>query len=104
MASGLLGKAALAANVDTTIYAVPAATVVTANINIVNRTAAAITIRVSIGSAAPADSDYIEYETSIPANAVLERSGMVMSAAEVLVVSASAVGISVRAYGFAEVA
>ena len=102
--AGRLGKAALAANTDTIIYTVPADTVATANINLCNRTAAAITIRLSIGAASPADADYIEYDTSIPAYGVLERSGLVMSAAEVLVAMASAVGVSIRAYGFTEVA
>jgi hypothetical protein len=104
MAGGLLGKASLAANTDTSIYTVPASTVTTANINMVNTTAAAITIRLSIGSATPAAADYIEYETSLPANGVMERSGIVMSAAEVVVARASATGVSIRAFGFTEVA
>lgn len=103
MASGLLGKAALAANTDTALYPVPASTVATVNVNMVNTTSAAITIRLSIGAASPATEDFIEYDTSIPANGVLERSGLVMSAAEVLVARAAAVGVSVRAYGFTEV-
>lgn len=104
MASGKLGAAALAANTDTSIYTVPASTVATVNVNIVNTTSAAITVRLSIGAASPAAQDYIEYDASIPANGVLERSGLVMSAAEVLVARASATGISVRAFGFTEVA
>jgi len=103
MASGLLGKADLAATTDTSIYTVPESIVATVNINLVNRTAAAITIRLSIGAASPADEDFIEYDTSIPAYGVLERSGLVMGAAEVLVARASAVGVSIRAYGFTEV-
>ncbi|NJD38461.1 MAG: hypothetical protein FIA89_09115 [Geobacter sp.] len=102
--SGLLGKAALVANTNTTIYTVPADAVVTANINLCNRTAAAITVRLSIGAAIPADSDFIEYDTSIPAYGVLERSGMAMAAAENLVARASATGVSIRAFGFTEVA
>lgn len=104
MASGLLGKADLTANTNTSIYTVPASTVATVNVNLVNRTSAAITVRLSIGAANPANTDFIEYDASIPANGVLERSGLVMSAAEILVARASATGISVRAYGFTEVA
>lgn len=104
MAAGKLGAASLAANTNTTIYTVPASTVATVNINMVNTTSAAITVRLSIGAASPAAGDYIEYETSIPAYGVLERSGLVMSAAENLVAIASATGVSVRAFGFTEVA
>lgn len=104
MVSGLLGKASLAANANTSIYTVPASTVATVNVNVVNTTTSSITIRLSIGAAAPAATDYIEYDTTIPANGVLERSGLVMSAAEVLVARASATGVTVRAFGFEEVA
>lgn len=104
MASGKLGAASLAATTNTTIYTVPTSTVATVNVNMVNTTTAAITVRLSIGSTTPAAADYIEYDTSIPANGVLERSGLVMSAAESLVARASATGIAVRAFGFEEVA
>lgn len=104
MAGGKLGSASLTANTNTSIYTCPASTVATVNVNLTNRTTSAITVRLSIGAATPADADYIEYDTSIPANGVLERSGLVMSAAEVLVARASATGISVRAFGFTEVA
>ncbi|MBW4056700.1 MAG: hypothetical protein HIU83_15130 [Proteobacteria bacterium] len=104
MASGLLGKAALTAATNTSIYTVPAATVATVNVNMVNTSAASIAVRLSIGTAVPATADYIEYDTIIPANGVLERSGLVMSTAEVLVARAEAAGISIRVYGFEEVA
>lgn len=103
MASGLLGKAALVAAANTSIYTVPAEKVATVNVNIVNTTVSSVSIRVSIGAVAPATTDYIEYDAIIPANGVLERSGLVMTAAEILVVRASATGVTVRAYGFEEV-
>lgn len=104
MISGKLGSAALAATTNTSIYTVPASTATTANVNMVNRTNSVISIRLSIGSSPPIDDDYIEYEADIPGYGVLERTGLAMSTAEVLVARASAVGISVRAHGFEEVA
>ena len=104
MPSGLLGKAVLAANTDTSIYTVPATKAATVNVNVVNTSSGSITVRLSIGGAVPVAADYIEYDAIVPANGILERSGLVMSADEVLVARASATGISVRAYGFEEVA
>ena len=102
--NGRLGKASLAAAVNTDIYTAPAGTVATVNINICNRTAAEVTARLAIRSGAIADSDYIEYDAKIPANGVIERTGIVMNAGEVVTVRASAVGVSVRVHGFEEAA
>lgn len=104
MASGKLGKAALAAAADTDLYTVPAGTVATANINLCNRTTSAVTVRLAIRSAALADADYIEYDAALPANGVLERTGIALSAGETITVRASAAGVSARVHGFEEVA
>ena len=104
MASGKLGTAALAAAVTTDLYTVPMAAVATVNLNLCNRTAAAIAVRVAVRSGALAEDHYIEYDAKVPANGVLERTGIVMSAGEVLTVRAAAAGISVRAHGFEEAA
>ena len=104
MPSGKLGKAALAATTDTDLYTVPAGTVATANINLCNRTSAAVTVRISIRSAALADADYIEYDAKLPANGVIERTGIALSAGEIVTVRASAPGVSARVHGFEETA
>lgn len=105
MASGKLGNANLSATTNTTIYTVPNLMVSTMNINVVNRTSAAITIRLAISAnASPVVAEYIEYDVSIPANGVLERTGLVAGAGENVVAYASASGISVRVHGFEEVA
>jgi len=100
--SGRLGKANLAANTNTDLYTVPADTIATANINLCNRTDSEITARIAIRNGDLGDADYLEYDTSIPAHGVLERSGMVMSAGETIVAYASAAGVSVRVHGFEE--
>lgn len=106
MASGKLGNASLTATTNTIIYTVPALQVATLNINMVNRTSAAITVKLAISAnASPVVAEYIEYDISIPANGgVLERSGLVVGAGENIVAYASAAGISVRVHGFEEVA
>ena len=103
MASGKLGSAALTANTNTTMYTCPNDKTATVNVNMVNRGSTSALVRLSIGAATPNNADYIEYDAEIPPNGVLERSGLVMSAAEVLVARASTADVSVRAFGFEEV-
>lgn len=101
MATGILGQADLAAATDTTLYTVPALFKDSFSVSFCNRTAAAITIRLSISAlAAPANSEYFIYELSLPANSSFERSGLVAQAGKLVVVRASAIGISCSAYGY----
>lgn len=102
MASGNLGSAALSANADTLLYAVPAGKAATLNINCCNRDPAASTkVRIAVGvGVAPVDGDYIEYDTVVPANGVLERTGIVCGGGERVWVRATTAAVSVRVYGF----
>lgn len=100
MATGRLGIADLSSGVDTVVYTVPADTFTVATVSIANRTASAVTIRLAIaGASTPAAGEYIEYESTIPANAVLERTGIVMDAAKNIVVRSSSASISVVCWG-----
>lgn len=101
MASGKLGNAAPAATTNTTIYTVPVGKVATLNISIVNTSAAAITVNVALASSGtPVTAEWIEYGAVIQPNDVLERTALVASANEQLVVYASGAGLVVRAHGF----
>jgi len=100
MATGRLGVADLAAATNTTLYTVPATTFSVVTVNVVNRGATAATIRIAVASAAsPADSEYIEYDVSLAAKGVLERTGIVMDTGKLLVVRSSAVGVNAVVYG-----
>ena len=75
----------------------------TANIRLVNRTSATITVRVAIIDGGPtgvADEDYIEYDVPLPANGVLLDTGEPGVAAEQVCAYASATGVSVRVSGW----
>lgn len=103
MATGILGQSSPAATTNTTVYTVPAATTATFNVSIVNTTTNIVTVRLAVASTGtPAASDYLEYDTLLPANGVLERTGIVAQAAERVVVYASATGLSVSVYGYEE--
>ena len=100
MATGRLGTADLAATTLTTLYTCPATTFTVASVSICNRTASPITVRLALASAAtPTNAEYIEYDTTIAANQVLERTGIVIDAGKLIVVRSSATGVSAVAYG-----
>ena len=102
---GRLAAVDVAATTNTTLYSVPAARKATCTVNLCNRTSSAVTVRIAhidgaIG--AVADADYIEFGTSIPANGVLERTGITMAATHTLMVYASGTGISAVVHGIEE--
>ncbi len=88
MATGRSGTANITTTADTTVYTVPASTFSVVSINVVNRSSsAAAQVRIAIASAAtPTTAEYIEYDSSLVANGVLERTGIVMDAGKIVVV------------------
>lgn len=97
-------KASLAATTWTGVYTVPASTKSTANVRLANRTANGIKCRLAISNTTtPTDADYINYDVEVPANGILEATGLVCAAGEIVTVYAAATGISVRVHGFEEV-
>jgi len=101
MATGRLGAADLSASTNTTLYGpVTAGTFTIANVSICNRSASSVTVRLALASSAsPGGAEWLEFGVTLPANAVLERTGLVMKAAEYLVVWASATSVNAVAYG-----
>jgi hypothetical protein len=103
MPTGRLGTANITTTADTTVYTVPLATFSVVSVNIVNRSSsAAAQIRVAVASSAtPGLAEYIEYDSSLVANGVLERTGIVMDASKLLVVQTPTAtpALSVVVYG-----
>lgn len=105
MASGILGQAAPSATTNTTVYTVPASTVSVVNVNIVNRGASAATVRIALAAGgSPTTAEYIEYDTSVGAKQVLERTGLALNAGKQVVVYASSADTSVSVYGLEDAA
>lgn len=103
MPTGILGQSSPAATTNTTVYTVPASKVGTFNVSITNSTSSYIACRLAIAATGtPAASEFIEYDTLLPANGVLERGGLVANAGENVVVYASLAGLSVSVYGYEE--
>jgi hypothetical protein len=100
MATGRLGVADLAAATNTSLYTCPASTFSVVTISVVNRGSTAASIRLAIASSSsPSNAEWIEYDTSLSAKGVLERTGLVIDAGKILVVYSSAVSVNAVCYG-----
>lgn len=89
MATGRLGAFNITTTADTTVYAPLTATFGVVSVNVVNRSSSATAqIRIAVASSAtPTPAEYIEYDSTLVANGVLERTGIVMKFGDQLVVS-----------------
>lgn len=95
MASGRLGAQDLAATTNTTVYTCPADTFAVVTISLCNRNASSVTARMALATTgSPADSEYLEFDSTILAKGVLERTGMVLAAGQQIVVYSSNTGVS----------
>lgn len=100
MASGTLGQASLAAITNTTVYTV-GATPSVFNVSINNTSGYPVAVNLAIATAStPTAAEYLEFETVIPPNSVLERGGIVATSGKLVVAYASVAGVSVNVYGY----
>lgn len=100
MATGRLGVADVGAATNTTLYTCPSNTFAVVTVSICNRGASASNIRLALASSAtPADSEYLEFDVSLSAKGVMERTGIVMDAGKLLVVRSSSASVSAVVYG-----
>jgi hypothetical protein len=100
MATGILGRQDLGAGTDTTLYVVPDDTFTVLTVSLANRNAQDRSVRIAISdSATPSNADYIEFDTALIGNGVLERGGIVVDAGKYVVVRANSTEVSAVAYG-----
>jgi hypothetical protein len=100
MASGVLGIIDLVATVNTTLYTCPSNTFTVASLNICNRGTVSSLIRVAItDSSSPTNAEYIEFDATLPASGVLERSGLVLNAGKNIVIRSDQNSVSAVCYG-----
>jgi hypothetical protein len=101
MATGRLAAENIAATTNTTVYTCPVSTFAVVTVNICNRNASSDRlIRLAVATTGtPSVGEFIEYDTELLANGVLERTGIVLAAGQQLVVYSSATDISAVVYG-----
>lgn len=105
MAGKKLFTADLAAGTDTDMVpaGVPTGKEWSFTTSFCNRTSAPISIRLAISeTGTAAASEYYEYDALLPANGVIERTGLVAAAGKHIIARASAAGVSVNGHGYEE--
>ena len=101
MPSGILGVADLAANTDTSVYTVPAATTTSFSVNFTNRGSVPATIRFGIcASGTPANSEFILFDMVIAPDQSIERTGLVAQTGRIVVARSNVANVSVQVYGY----
>jgi len=100
MATGVLGREDLSSTTDTAVYVVPVDTFAVVTVNIANRNTTDIAVRIAISdTSTPDNADYIEYDTTLVGNGVLERGGIVVDAGKNVVVRSDTTAVSAVVYG-----
>ena len=100
MATGRLGAADVGATTNTTVYTCPADTYAVVSVNICNRGADTSAIRIAVATGdTPGAAEYIEYDANVFSTNVLERTGIVLSAGQRIVVYSSLANISAVVVG-----
>lgn len=103
MPSGILGRNNLTAAANTVVYTVPANTVTSASVSFCNRNSSAALIRLAVTDnvgGIPNDTDWFLFDVSLPGNAALERTGLVLETGEKIVVRSSIANVTSVVYGY----
>jgi hypothetical protein len=100
MATGRLAGVDISAGTYTQIYECPLTTFAVVTVSICNRGVTASDIRLTVSDEFPPTlTDYIEFDTSLSAKGVLERTGIVLDEGKLLVVRSSATSVNAVVYG-----
>lgn len=100
MATGRLGATDLTLATNATVYTVPADTFAVVTCSMCNRSASTVSVRLAVATAdTPVSSEYIEYDTEILPNGVLERTGIVLAAGQKIVCRSSGADTNAVVYG-----
>ena len=100
MATGILGTEDLAANALTTVYTVPEDTFAVVTVNITNRNTQSRNVRIATAADdTPTDAEWIEFNTELLGNGVVERSGVVLDEGKKIVALSNSTDVNIVVYG-----
>jgi hypothetical protein len=100
MATGKLAGVDITAGTYTQIYECPPDTFAVVTVSICNRGNSVAAIRLTASDVFPPGLiDYIEFDTSLAANGVLERTGIVLSAGQIIGARSSSANVTIVVYG-----
>jgi hypothetical protein len=100
MATGKLAGVDISAGTYTQIYQCPTTTFAVVTVSVCNRGNTASSIRLTTSDTFPPTlTDYIEFDTSLAANGVLERTGIVLAAGQRISARSSSANVSIVVYG-----
>jgi hypothetical protein len=98
----ILSQTALSAGIDTVCYtATDSYAVLSVNIVNTGSTAALVDLAISSGST-PSTENYLEYQTEITPNNMIERSGLIALNTYNIIVKSSTADVAVNVYGLGE--
>jgi len=98
--NGVLGRQALGAGTDDLVYTVPEATFSVVTISVTNRNTQTRDVRIALtDQTAPADADYIEFDTELLGNGTLERTGVVLQTGFNVFVRSNSTDVTAVVYG-----
>ena len=99
--TGILANQSLVATTYTKIYEPTADSFGVVTLNICNKNATSVEVRVAIATEPniPAAGDYIEYNTTVLANGVLERTGIVIEAGRSIYCYSTQANTDIVVYG-----
>lgn len=100
MATGKLAAVDITAGTYTQIYECPTSTFSVVTVSVCNRGGTASLIRLTVSDVFPPTfTDYIEFDTSLAAKGVLERTGIVLAAGQKISARSSSADVSIVVYG-----
>jgi hypothetical protein len=100
MATGKLAAIDITAGTYTEIYVCPVNTFAVVTVSVCNRGSVPSDIRLTLSDTFPPGlPDYLEFDTSLSANGVLERTGIVLAAGQRISARSSSADVSILVYG-----
>lgn len=100
MATGILGTEDLTANALTTVYTVPEDTFAVVTVNVTNRNTQSRNVRIATAADdTPTNAEWIEFNTELLGNGVVERSGVVLDEGKKIVALSNSTDVNIVVYG-----